>query len=918
MSFEPPEGILDIGNATLRVGKLEVAETSGLNQGLLNIVKNNLLITENTEYSINHHWGIKLPTTWVADFDVKGHSGKYVEFNFYNEDKTSNTSGYTLNFKDTSLTLKYDNGTTLASATIPTIVGAYRKVNIFFERNVIAVSIDGTRYLYDKRPSVLSRVISTTGSAFVNVFIESDNENNSKFKNLRIVNGRFISDQTSNIAFIGGNLGVGVNSPTESLDVLGNIKSSANLHVSGNVHTGGEIELYSNLNIQQVSNTATIKATSNVVAEFPRSKKLIKYPRVALTQNALNNGYTVIQSGTNGNEHRKAWSLFNNDVTTDDQYHAVPNSGAGESNPYNPSGGAYDPDAGFEDGLGDVAGEYVYVVMPDKIKLQGVSVHPRDGVLARSAESARFMGSNNGTTWVDLGGYIDYHWPTGSQEPGAFFHVDSNEYYNYIGVVWTKVNGGSGGDTVNMAEVQFYGTPEYDPEAHGTDVTVKSYPNVPNTDWLEVYYDAKNYSGSGDVQDETTNNIDATIGAATTFDSVNKAWSFSGTSNRDGSEFVSGYLPSDFQGNQAHSVSMWLKFDYWHDGSFCIIGKQNRTNNDDDKAIHFQLHGTSSTTPRILYDFWGNQKRFYLPESIQPGKWFHMTSVYTAEHSVASTGYGRRMFVNGQELLKFDESGDMYTALNLDTSNDLVVRLGTRYPVSSSNNFHGDIANFRLFNRAVTSDEIYQLYAYQKEDFGHGDLSMTLKAGRLGIGTSEPRAALDVNGRSIYVQDGQIWPIPTAIFSNVTPSNTGSAYYQHNIGTQWVYYNKIVCADPSGTILSPPLHSREIVLTRTGLYEFQTISSIQLQSGSAHMGLYIQNLGIAGSLYYPAQDGYEVTSNHYNTVKKIDKVHHIIVRVAPAVVGYYMQPASNSSNYYKELAYGNNNGLHSVRVKYLG
>ena len=49
MSFEPPDGILDIGNATLRVGKLEVAETSGLNQGLLNIVKNNLLITENTE-----------------------------------------------------------------------------------------------------------------------------------------------------------------------------------------------------------------------------------------------------------------------------------------------------------------------------------------------------------------------------------------------------------------------------------------------------------------------------------------------------------------------------------------------------------------------------------------------------------------------------------------------------------------------------------------------------------------------------------------------------------------------------------------------------------------------------------------------------------------------------------------------------
>ena len=58
----------------------------------------------------------------------------------------------------------------------------------------------------------------------------------------------------------------------------------------------------------------------------------------------------------------------------------------------------------------------------------------------------------------------------------------------------------------------------------------------------------------------------------------------------------------------------------------------------------------------------------------------------------------------------------------------------------------GSVANFRLFNRALTFDEIYQLYAYQKEYFGHGDLSMTLKAGRLGIGTSEPKAALDVRG----------------------------------------------------------------------------------------------------------------------------------------------------------------------------
>src|SRR6056300_592986 len=150
MSFEPPAGILDIGNATLRVGKLEVAETSGLNQGLQNIVKNDLLITETTEYTTNQTWGLKLPTAWVGEFDIKGASTKYVEFNFYNEGSTSNAQGYTLNFKDTSLTLKYDNGNNLTTATIPTIVGTFRKVNIFYERGVIAVSIDGTQYLYYK------------------------------------------------------------------------------------------------------------------------------------------------------------------------------------------------------------------------------------------------------------------------------------------------------------------------------------------------------------------------------------------------------------------------------------------------------------------------------------------------------------------------------------------------------------------------------------------------------------------------------------------------------------------------------------------------------------------------------------------------------------------------------------------------
>ena len=527
-------------------------------------------------------------------------------------------------------------------------------------------------------------------------------------------------------------VGVGVNGPTSNLHVVGNAL------ITGNV---SDLNIVSNVNMLHTANTASIKLNSNVVTEFPRSKKLIKYPRVAMTTSTISE-HTASASTVDGTNY--AWRVFD---TVNPEGNVTSRWRSG--NYVYTSNSAGSPVSGTAAQLsassGTPTGEYILLTLPEKMCLKRYSW---SGLTTQGPKEGEIWGSNDGSSWshvhtftngnsgwvqagsstTDYGNYPDYR------------DVDEGNvaFYSRYAFIITKLAGAD--VAASVRELEYYGVPEYDPDAHGTDVVVKSIPNVPNTDWLEVYYDAKNYSGSGDVQDETGNNIDATIGAATTFDSVNKAWSFSGTSNRDGTEFVSGYLPSDFEGQQIHSVSMWLKFDYWHEGAFCIIGKETRTNSDDHKAIHFQFQGTNSGSPRILYDFWDNQKSFYLPDDVQPGKWLHMTATYSGDAA------NRKMFVNGQELTTFTTNSAYATELALDTTNDLVVRLGTRFPVSSSYIFHGDIANFRLFNRALSSDEVWQLYAYQKEYFGHGDLSMTLKAGRLGIGTSEPRAALDVKG----------------------------------------------------------------------------------------------------------------------------------------------------------------------------
>jgi hypothetical protein len=691
--------------------------------------------------STNHQVGIG-KTNPDATLDVDGDAIIRGDLSVLGTTTTIDTEN--LRVQDPIIELGKDNAGTGDLGLIMTRPSGSSNVAVIFDENTDTLKIGYTN-------GGASDTTITMDSAPLSANV---NGNLSVTSNLEVGTANLFVDT------VNSRIGVNTSTPTESLDVVGN------------------------MNLQQVSNTSTIKANSNVVTEFPRSKKFMKFPRVALTSAAQTGsgyeGYFVSQDSAtlNSTSNRQAWGFFNS-VT----------------NPNDASGGPHLIDATerFDnsgnyiggDTFAGISGDWITIQLPVKIQLGRVHTWSRY-VDQRNPVDATILGSLDGTNWTTIASWSGRDFTYNHPNP---YDIQTNEYYNYFAFVFEKIEASSSGKYINFNEIELFGTPEYDPEADGVDVVVKSVPNVPNTDWLEVYYDAKNYSGSGDVQDETANDIDATIGAATTFDSVNKAWSFSGTSNRDGTEFVSGYLPSDFEGQQIHSVSMWLKFDYWHEGGFCIIGKETRTGSDSHKAIHFQFQDTNSGSPKILYDFWSNQKSFYLPDDVQPGKWLHMTATYSGDAA------NRKMFVNGQELTTFTTSSAYATELALDTTNDLVVRLGTRFPVNSLYIFHGDIANFRLFNRALTSDEIYQLYAYQKEYFGHGDLGMTLKAGRLGIGTSEPKAALDVRGIG---QFGSIYAPGTIVQVQHNSGNSSLSYSSSAAAN----YNDIPLTSATGLKLS--------------------------------------------------------------------------------------------------------------------
>jgi hypothetical protein len=203
------------------------------------------------------------------------------------------------------------------------------------------------------------------------------------------------------------------------------------------------------------------------------------------------------------------------------------------------------------------------------------------------------------------------------------------------------------------------------------------------------------------------------------FDTEYKAFTFDGSG-----DYISGTQGLG-TGSPVHSMSLWFKrsgvvgtYDY-------IVAVGNSTT--------FQNSAIVITANRIWFSIYGDELISTL--SISNDIWYHL--VVTSNGGVWNSS-NCKMYIDG--VSESTSTGDGETLSMTGTT----VRLGTN--TNGGEGFNGSIANFRLFNRALTTDEVWQLYAYQKEYFDVSPDVVTFKGGRLGIGTSEPRAVLDVRG----------------------------------------------------------------------------------------------------------------------------------------------------------------------------
>lgn len=474
---------------------------------------------------------------------------------------------------------------------------------------------------------------------------------------------------------------------------------------------------------------------------------------------ATTSGYTVSASGNFGGYN--PWEAFDNDNPVGGNTGA----GAGWASPIDASNKHYNPATGAfnlttQHHTGSLQGEWIQIQIPEPIYLHDFVLESRseisygaDGYDHGYPKTCELYASTDGSTWTSIRGFTTGQKTSSQQHIEQVNAVVAYKYYALVINSIQIVNNTTQVHWTSVGQIELHGVPEYDPDAHGTDVIARSVPNVPNNDWLEVYYDAKDLA-DGTVA--TVNDLKPSgLGTALNSSSTNNitvsdgAFVFNGTTS---------YIKIDDLTNPSgawtHSVVAWINSSDLGTFDLTWIG-------DADTATTRQSFTFQGGGQNLTLGINANNVKFTFPSPLQKSKWHHV--VYTFNGGAAgsaSTGY--KVFVDGVEA---NQTGGVGTG-TLSLPGDSAIWIGRN--ITGTNYFKGSIANFRVFNRDLTGDEIWQLYAYQKEYFDVSPDVVTFKGGRLGVGTSEPRAVLDVQGSAAI--DGIVGTSPTG--GIIIPSGT--------------------------------------------------------------------------------------------------------------------------------------------------
>jgi hypothetical protein len=380
---------------------------------------------------------------------------------------------------------------------------------------------------------------------------------------------------------------------------------------------------------------------------------------------------------------------------------------------------------GGADTFNSINGPWVNIILPHKIKLNYIQFHPRSGLNSQRITDGTVYASNDNLSWVPIGKLNNLGDYTTSSPARVVFSHDT--YYNsYLLHITQNVT-----NYVSIEKLRLFGTPAPSSleDGHLTLGKALTLPRVsghgagaetPRADSLVVHYDTtvdSVVSGTS-VVDISGNGINGTLTGGAAYSSTDRALTFDGVD-----DYVSGRLNNP-SGAWVHSISFWMK------------PSQDQSTMGTTYEDVFQIGNTAANGKYSAFEYYNNFAQWYWYGTavsfsgniFSANKWVYITLVTNA--TTAS------IYLDG--ALKTSGSPFTSISLNLDANASLYIgKDGTRNRAP----WGGSISNFKLWNVALTAEEVAQEYA-----LGRTGKSLNLTDTALCLGGTVPRAQLDVRG----------------------------------------------------------------------------------------------------------------------------------------------------------------------------
>ena len=251
------------------------------------------------------------------------------------------------------------------------------------------------------------------------------------------------------------NIGIGTNTPTEKLHIIGNTKIEGNTTINNILNVNENVIISSNLTVNDTSTLNKVKfLTSSGYWDIDVKKNYLMEERMYPPTRDLTSASHTISGQAYGNGLYETWesSRFNTDwagfsafeISNGVGYHGYPNR-------YSSSTGLFTSTSYI---ISDYKGDWIKIKFPSKINLTRYGFKQRSSANAdRAPGFYKIYGSNDGSDWTVL-----VHKTSTPIYSSLYYYesITTTGEYQYFALVVNKLLG-TGHDALNFDEWYIYG-----------------------------------------------------------------------------------------------------------------------------------------------------------------------------------------------------------------------------------------------------------------------------------------------------------------------------------------------------------------------------------------------------------------------------------------------------------------------------